>query len=415
MAGIQTIFLYIFSFIALYVQVFLLLVAFRKRKQVLAGTVLPEGLEWPGVTVIVPCWNEERTVEKTVHSLLALDYPREKLFIKVVNDGSTDSTWEKMQQFSGMQNIELINKENGGKHTAMNKAIEMTTTEYVGCLDADAFAQPDALKKIMYHFAQDPQAMAVSPSILAYEPHGFWQKAQQVEYDMAVFVKKVLGLINGIHVTPGPFSIYRKKVFDDLGLYRKAHNAEDMEIAYRMQVNGYKIVQCHDAYVFTVTPNTFKKLFKQRLRWMYGFINNSIDYRGYMLKPKYGTFSIYTVPSATVALFGTVVMSIFAAIGLIQGLYHLIERLVATQFYVGAPGVANFSLFFVDARPLDLIMIVLYGSLLTTILLGQKMRHKKPIPGISIIYFIILFAVLSPLWLLKAVYNTVMVRETAWR
>lgn len=415
MANVQSIFLYIFSFIALYAQVFLLIVAFKKRQQVLAGTIVPSTFDWPGVTVIVPCWNEERTVEKTVHSLLALDYPREKLFIKVVNDGSTDSTWEKMQQFAGMQNIELINKENGGKHTAMNKAIESTTTEFVGCLDADAFAQPDALKKLMYHFTLDPKAMAVSPSILAYNPQGFWQKAQQVEYDMAVFVKKILGIIEGIHVTPGPFSIYRKKVFDDLGMYRKAHNAEDMEIAYRMQVNGYKIVQCHDAYVFTVTPNTFKKLFRQRLRWMYGFINNTLDYRKYLFKPKYGAFSVFTVPSATVALFGTVIMSIFALVGFGQGLYHLVERLIVTQFYVSTPTVSGFSFFFVDVRPLSLVMIVLYATLLTTILLGQKMRDKRPLPGISIAYFVILFSVMAPLWLLKATYNTVMARETAWR
>lgn len=415
MANLQTIFLYVFSFVALFVQVFLLISAFKKRKQVLAGTVLDENIEWPGVTVIVPCWNEERTVVKTVDSLLALDYPLDKLFIKVVNDGSTDSTWEKMQQFAGMKNIELINKENGGKHTAMNKAIEMTTTEFVGCLDADAFAEPNALKKIITHFLNDPQAMAVSPSILAYNPKGFFQKAQQVEYDMAVFTKKVLGVLEGIHVTPGPFSIYRKRVFDELGLYRKAHSAEDMEIAYRMQVNGYKIVQCHDAYVYTVTPNSFIKLYKQRIRWMYGFINNSVDYRGYILKPKHGMFSMFTIPTATVALFGTMIMSLFAFSGLIVSIYNLIQKLVVTNFHLSAPSLSHFSFFYFDIRPLTLVMIILYGMLLTMVLVGQKMRDKKPLPSMSIIYFIIVFAVMSPLWLLKAMYNTVASKETAWR
>ncbi len=363
----------------------------------------------------MPCWNEERTVVKTIESLLALDYPREKLFIKAVNDGSTDSTWEKMQKFAGVPNIELINKKNGGKHTAMNKAIELATTEYVGCLDADAFAEPDALKKIITLFLQDKEAMAVVPSVLVHNPKGFFQKAQQVEYDMGVFAKKILSLIGGIHVTPGPFSIYRKKVFTDLGPYHKAHSTEDMEIAYRMQINNYKIVHCYDAYVHTVAPNSFNKLYKQRIRWMYGFINNTIDYKRYILKPKYGSFSIFTVPTATIVFFGTMIMSLFVMAALGQSIYHLVQKVIATNFYISAPSMPHFSFFFVDVHPMSLITIILYVTLLATILIGQKMRKGKPIPGPSIIYFVIIFSVMSPLWLLKATYNTVASRETAWR
>lgn len=415
MAQVQFIFLYFFTFVALYVQVFFLIVAFKNRKQVLEATVTTEDIDWPGVTVVVPCWNEERTVSVTVNSLLALDYPREKLFIKVVNDGSTDTTWTKMQQFASIQNIELINKENGGKHTAMNKAIEMTTTEFVGCLDADAFAEPDALKKIITLFLKDPEAMAVVPSVLVHNPKGFFQKAQQVEYDMGVFAKKVLSVLGGIHVTPGPFSIYRKKVFTDLGPYHKAHSTEDMEIAYRMQINKYKIIHCYDAYVHTVTPNSFIKLYKQRIRWMYGFINNSLDYRKYMLRPQYGTFSLFTVPTATIIFFGTVIMSLFALISLGGALYHFIQKILVTQFYFSMPTFSHFSFFFIDVQPLSLVVIVLYVLLLATILIGKKMRKGQPIPNLSVIYFVIVFSIMSPLWLFKATYNTIASRETAWR
>ena len=415
MATLQSILLYIFSFVALYVQVFFLLTALRKRSQVVALTVPASDANWPAVTVIVPCWNEEQTVVKTVNSLFALDYPKDKLFIKVVDDGSTDKTWSEMQQFVNFSNIELIRKENGGKHTAMNRAIESTTTEYVGCLDADAFAAPDALQKIMWHFLNNDKAMAVSPSILAYQPKGFFQKAQQVEYDMSVFIKKVLGLINGIHVTPGPFSIYRKKVFDDLGYYRKAHNAEDMEIAYRMQVNGYPIVQCHDAFVYTVTPNSLKKLYKQRVRWMYGFINNSLDYKSYLLKPRYGVFSMFTVPSSVIILFGAVIMTFFMLASFAESLFHFIERMTVTNFYIPSISPGHFSFFYVDARPVTLIMIVIYALLITTILIGQKMREKKPIPTLSLVYFVAIYSFISPVWLVKAVYNTVFSRETKWR
>src|SRR3989304_5876098 len=93
---------------------------------------------------------------------------------------------------------------------------------------------------------------------------------------MAIYTKKMLGFMGGIHVTPGPFSIFRKKVFEDLGHYRQAHNTEDQEIALRMQSRGYKIDHCPDAYVYTISPNTIVKLYRQRLRWIYGFIKISL-------------------------------------------------------------------------------------------------------------------------------------------
>ena len=415
MSEIQSALLYVFTFLALYIQVFLLMAAFTKRNQITVETTPGEDTVWPGVTVIVPCWNEEGTVAQTVESLLALDYPREQLFIKMVDDGSTDGTWQKMQQFVGIPNIEIIHKENGGKHTAMNRAIETTTTEFVGCLDADTFVRPDALKKIIWNFIKDPEVMAVAPSVVVHNPKGFLQKAQQVEYDMGVFIKKVLGLMDGIHVTPGPFSFYRKHVFDTIGAYRKAHNAEDMEIAYRMQINHYKIVHCHDAYVYTVTPQTVKKLYKQRLRWIYGFINNTIDYKDYLFRPSYGVFSMFTVPTGFFALIGTMLMTIFLVVSLGEGMYHLINYIMVAGFSFTLPAISHINFFYLDLGPISLLSIILYTCFLITVLIGQKMREHKPIPTLSIIYFLIIYQILSPIWLAKAFYNTAFARDVKWR
>ncbi len=406
--------LYLFSFFAVYGQVFLLLVFFRERKKVRTTKIPTEQQEYAGVTIIVPCWNEEKTVAKTVESLLALDYPKDKYTIKIIDDGSTDKTWEVIQQYANHPNIELIHKENGGKHTAMNLGIETSKDDFIACLDADAFVDNDALKKMMTFFV-DPSVMSVSPSILVYKPKTVFQKAQKVEYDMAVFVKKMLGLISGIHVSPGPFSIYRKKVFIDLGLYRKAHNTEDMEIAYRMQINGYRIEQCHDAFVHTVTPSTLKTLFKQRLRWMYGFINNTIDYRSYILRPKYGAFSMFTVPLGVMALFGTLAMFFVALYAFVKGAILFFEKASAIGFQLPVFNGFQFDAFFFDARPITFIMVVLYLLLVGIALYGQKMRNERPIPKLSFMYFIIVYSVLGPFWLLQAMYNSVFSRETAWR
>lgn len=415
MIEFQAITNYILCFIALYAQVFLLLVAFQERKQIIRGTVVPNDVDWPAVTIIVPCWNEETTVARTLRSLTKIDYPEGRLFIKVVDDGSTDTTWQAMQEFQGFSNIELIHKENGGKHTAMNMAIKATTTEFIGCLDADAFVNSDTLRKTMWQFFADPSLMAVSPAIIVYKPKGFLQKAVEVEYSMFILIKKVLGILNGIHVTQGPFSVYRKSVFDNLGPYRNAHNTEDLEIAYRMQVAGYKIGQCHDAFVYTVTPNTFKGLYRQRLRWVYGFLNNSYDYRKYLMKPKFGTFSIFTVPIGIVSILSSLIFTSFLIWNAYISLNHLVVRLVITNFYLGHIAMPSFNFFYLNLQPLNIITYLFLSIYFGLALIGQKLSDKNPIPNISFIYFILIFTFMTPIWFTRAIYNSLVTREMTWR
>src|SRR5262249_5197174 len=124
----------------------------------------------------------------------------------------------------------------------------------------------------------------------------------RVEYNMSLYIKKMLSFLGAIHVTPGPFSVYRRGMFEKIGKFRKAHNTEDAEIAFRMQTNHMKIEHCHLAHVYTVPPDTLGKLFKQRLRWIYGFIQNTIDYRHVIFKRKYGNFSMFTIPSGIISI-----------------------------------------------------------------------------------------------------------------
>lgn len=413
MFGLETMLIYIFGFFSMYVQVFFLLMLFRNREPANEKTTFQEDTDWPAVTITVPCWNEEDTVVQAIQSLLTIDYPKEKLTIKMIDDGSTDKTWERAQIFSGMKNVHLIKKERGGKHTAMNLAIETATTEYVGNLDADAFIEKDTLKKTMWQFVSDPEMMAVSPAVVIHKPQGFLEKAQEVEFNIFILVKKALASLNGIHVTQGQFSMYRKKVFDDLGPYRKAHKTEDLEIAYRMQANGYKIGQCHDAFVYTSAMGTLQTLYKQRIRWVYGFIKNSYDYRKYLCNPKYGTFSFLSVPTGILYILTILFSTSLILWNVIQALYNMVTRLVVTNFYVGY---STPNLFFIDTRPIIFISIILLMLFVTTALLGKKLRGQRPIPDISFIYFFILFNFIGAVWLWRASYSALVSRkEVAWR
>jgi cellulose synthase/poly-beta-1,6-N-acetylglucosamine synthase-like glycosyltransferase len=411
MANFSTIAFYVFSFLSVYVQVFFLVTFFEKRKSIIIRKGPMDLAEYPGVTIIVPCYNEERTLEKTMDSLFAIDYPKDNLHFILVDDGSKDKTWELMQKYQGMQNVKVFQKENGGKYTALNLGLDHTETPFIGCLDADSFVDTHALKRIMSYFLADAETMAVAPSIIVHEPKNILQKAQKAEYDMAVYNKKMLGFMGGIHVTPGPFSIFRIEVFKNLGQYRHAHNTEDQEIALRMQTHGYKIEHCPDAFVYTISPNTIGKLYRQRKRWIYGFIKNALDYRFLFFKKKYGNIAFFTLPSGFV--------SVFSVIFLLAFMINQVTVFAADKFLalrtVGFTG-SHFHLdwFFLDTNSILFVSIILYSLVITALFIGRNMAEGKVRPSMDIIYFVVVYNILAPIWMLRAIYNAIVSKESSW-
>jgi len=413
MVSFLSIIFYVLVFLSLYVQVFFLVTFIENRKKIVTRKGEITLKTYPAVTVIVPCWNEEKTIFKTVHSLLGMHYPKDKLHIFLVDDGSTDRTWEVIQSFEKYENVTIFHKENGGKHTALNLGLANLKTDFLGCLDADSIADKESLVRIMSYFEKDPTAMAVAPSIIVHNPKTIIQDAQRAEYYMAVYVKKMLGFLGAIHVTPGPLTIFRKKVFDDLGPYRHAHNTEDMEIAYRMQKNHYKIEQCNDAYVYTNTPPTALKLYKQRLRWIYGFINNTIDYKGVLFRKKYGNFSMFTVPSG--------IVSIVAASYLFFRFLYETGKFIYTKYtQVSTIGFdvslkPHFDPFYINTHFFLFITILLYALVIFSMVLGRKMASGKWSLSKDMFYFFFIYSIIAPIWLMKAVYNTMRLKKPAWR
>jgi cellulose synthase/poly-beta-1,6-N-acetylglucosamine synthase-like glycosyltransferase len=319
---------------------------------------------------------------------------------------------EIIQDFAKFSNIEVFHKENGGKYTALNFGLERTDTPFIGCLDADSFVDSQALKRIIAYF-NDEDTMAVAPSIIVDKPKNILQGAQKAEYDMAIYNKKMLAFLGGIHVTPGPFSIFRKKVFEDLGPYKHAHNTEDQEIALRMQENHYKIEHCPNAYVYTAVPSSVGKLYRQRQRWIYGFIRNAIDYRKLLFKKKYGTIAFFTLPSGVISILAVIFLFIMLAYDFISFIIHKVTEIDLVGFYNAFLG-SKFDLFFFDTKTIVFTSIILYISILTSVLLGRKMLEGKFRMSFDIFYFMIIYNVIAPLWILKAIFNAVVSKESSW-
>ncbi len=399
--------MYIIVFLAVYVQVFFMVTFFERRKHLnsLHGEETPELSQFPTVAVIVPAWNEGTTVHGTIDSLLALDYPKDKLEVIVVDDGSTDDTWQEILKYKDNSQVRIFQKENGGKHTAVNFGIDQTKADFISCLDADSFVAPDALKRMINVFQRKPDVMAVAPSLIVNKPKNIIQHAQKVEYNMSTYNKRMLAYLGAIHVTPGPFSVFRKEVFQKIGKFKKAYNTEDQEIAYRMQENHMKIDHCHTAYVFTSSPNSIKKLYVQRLRWIYGFINNTIDYRRLIFKTKYGNFSFFTLPSGIISIVAVVYLS-FAL------LYNFIIFIIKKSTEISIKGFnlsfnTNLDWFFINTKTIIFISVVLYGMIIFSILVGTKLSKQGQGFHWHIIIYLLLYSVIAPVWLLKAVWNTI--------
>ncbi|MES2087871.1 MAG: glycosyltransferase family 2 protein [Patescibacteria group bacterium] len=413
MSQISNIILYISFFTSLYFEVFLL-ISFLENRTEKGGEKIKLSSILPSVTIIVPAFNEEKTISKTIYSLLKLDYPKDKLKIIAVNDGSTDDTAGVLKTFRWNKRIEVINKKNGGKYTALNAAIRKTETELVGCLDADSFVPPDTLTKIIPHF-ENQKIMAVTPAIKIFEPDRMIRHVQSNEYNLGIFMKKSFSMLDAITVTPGPFSIFRKTVFDNLGLFHEAHNTEDLEIAMRMQKNGYRIGNAHDAVVYTVGPGSFAKLYRQRVRWVSGFLANSIDYRSMFFNPKHKHLGLFMLPMSVVGI-----VLFMVSVGMVS---INILRMVADKYTeiktIGFNWVWNgfhFDWFFINTDSKMFLGLLLFLSTILLVTLGKQISDTKNNHfSFHTLYFPLVYGIFSIAWLSKAIYLVVLSKNTSWR
>jgi len=269
--------------------------------------------EWPLVTVAIPAWNEEQDIEGTLRSVLALDYPADRLEIIVVDDGSKDGTVVRAQGIvSGFpgRDVRIISQENGGKGSALNTALARAKGEFFVTMDVDSFIQKDGLKRLLAYFV-DRDIAAVMPLMAVHEPKSLLQKMQWTEYIVNMFYKTLMGRLDCLHVVPGPFPVYRTEALRKVGMFDADHNlTEDLEMAYRLQKNQYRLVQATDVTAMTKSPFTFREFYAQRNRWFKGAVQNTWSYRKLLFDKAYGDFGMIQLP--TVLLAGVLSLILFS-------------------------------------------------------------------------------------------------------
>ncbi len=417
---IDTALIYTLLYISLYFEIFLLLsfISHKKKDDDINHSLADNQL--PSTTIIVPCYNEEKTLSGTIRSLLALDYPKNKLDILIVNDGSTDNTVNIAQKFArSYSQVRVLSKENGGKASAMNLALLNSDSELIGCLDADSFVDSKALRLISKHFtcpAQGKDISAVTPAIMVHDPKNVLQMLQRSEYMIAVFMRRVFGMLDSIVVTPGPFSIFRRA--DVLSVtpvnkpsWQHAHGTEDFEMGLRLQKFYKKIANEPLAKVMTISPNSLGSLYRQRIRWTYGFLMNTWDYKFMLGNIKYGNVGMLILPTALISLIFGVLMFIILIVKILVNVSEFIIRIYTTGINLSFPRI---ELFYLNINSMLLIVVVLISILLVILYSSAKMSMTKIYKKDTLFYFA-LYGLIAPLWLTGALARAVVGAESKWK
>lgn len=406
-------------FVTLYFQVFLF-VTYLENKKIFSKkegqpdyAYVPFPAPLPSVTIIVPCWNEAKTIGKTILSLLALEYPKEKLRIFVVDDGSDDETAEAIAPFLQNPSVRYFHKENGGKHTALNLGIAEADTDFVGCLDADSFVAPDALLRIVPLF-ENQRVMAVTPSIKVHSPETVIQRIQDTEYTLSIIFRKLLASINAQYVAPGPFSIYRRSVFNTIGVFKQAHNTEDMEIALRIHAHGFAIENAFGAEVYTVAPETLRDILKQRIRWTYGFMRNVFDYRRLLFKKQYGNLGMFSLPIAFLSIGAVLFFTSYILKNIAAYVYQKVVS-VSTIGISSSLGNSHFSWFFFDTTMTTLVIYMSFVLFAVMFFISVYHARDRVLLSRGDAYFVLLYGLIAPLWMARAVVKLASWRPIKWR
>ncbi|MGD0328344.1 MAG: glycosyltransferase [Minisyncoccia bacterium] len=404
---------YPFLFIAIFFESFVLVTLLSKPAR--TARARRPGTETPSVAAIVPCYNEATTVAATCDSLLALDYPKEKLEIILVDDGSTDATPEIMARFAKYPQVQIIRKKNGGKHTALNAGVAVTHAKIIGCLDADSFVESDALREIIFCF-RNPHVAAVTAAMSVHKPGNILQHMQNAEYAFGIALRHAFASVNGIYVTPGPFSFYRRAIVERLGGFRYGHQTEDMEMALRIQRAGYAIENAPHARVYTKAPSTLRGLIKQRTRWVSGFLRNVLgEYRCLIVNRRRGALGMLVLPSALIAIVSGILL--FALI-LFRGIQYFIT---AIEVRVGVPlsyallPHGPFDLFYFPASFYLFLGLVTLAASLFLITVGRRISKTPGNMVLDLISYTLIYGFVVPLWLIRATSDVALGKRRDWR
>ncbi len=258
----------------------------------------------PFVSIIIPVYNEQGTITKSVRSALEQDYPNYEVI--VVNDGSLDFTPYTVNDDA----ISLIHlRRNRGKAAALNAGIDQAKGEIIVFSDSDSRLEKDALRRLVEHFI-DPAVGAVAGKIEVDVQNSLLDCWQTLEYIFGQVIVKLAQVGSGASamVCPGPVCAIRRRLLLELGGYKDRSVVEDFDITLEIIDNGYRVAYEPRAIAWTNTPRNWGDLRLQRLRWYRGNLKVFSLYRHLFLRTDSGSLGIFWLPYALSVGFGGILL-----------------------------------------------------------------------------------------------------------
>src|SRR5580698_2577183 len=237
----------------------------------------------PSGAVLIPAYNEEKVIERTVQAALASDYPN--LRVIVIDDGSRDGTLEiaraAFQREASSGRVLILTMPNAGKAEALNFGLAHLRDEeiFVG-IDADTVIAPNAISRLVPHFA-DPQVAAVAGNAKVGNRVNLWTRWQALEYITSQnFERRALNVLGAVSVVPGAIGAWRISAVREAGGFHTDTVAEDADLTMSLLEKGWRVVYEDQALAFTEAPINANGLARQRFRWSFGILQAIFKHRG---------------------------------------------------------------------------------------------------------------------------------------
>ncbi len=296
----------IMSILVLFLLFFWLFIYFEILREDKAEEELKS---YPKVALVIPTLFEGEDLKLSINSVLASDYPKDKIKIYVALNRSTDRKTRKVAYSFEKKGVKVVDTGVNGKAAVMNYVIKnFVKEEFVATLDADSMADRKMLRKLLVPF-RNKNVGAVTPSVAVYKPKKAVQLIQKYDYIFSIVLRKAFSYVGNLMVAPGPGSMFRVSALKKIGYFDEKNITEDMEIAIHLLTEGYMVENVIDAFSYTIVPDKISVLFKQRSRWYSGFFYNMMKYRKtIMSKDNHGLID----RSIMVMIFTSVFFSIVA-------------------------------------------------------------------------------------------------------
>ncbi|UWX61252.1 sulfatase-like hydrolase/transferase [Chryseobacterium oranimense] len=349
-------------------------IRYKKENAFTDYSIIAANPNAPAFSLLAPAYNEGMTIVENVRSLLSLYY--HNLEIIIINDGSKDDSIQKLIEAYELERVSffvqgkietnkikgvyksknqafkkliVVDKENGGKADALNVGINVSSGDYLVCIDVDCILEQDAILKLAKPFLEQTDKKYIACGgvirlanncviedgkvVSVNMPKTLLGRTQALEYIRAfVLGRMAWSRASGLILISGAFGVFDRKIVLECGGYDKSTVGEDMELVVRMRKymeernEPYEVLTIPDPLCWTEVPESKDILKKQRNRWMRGTIETLWKHRKMMFNPKYGKLGMVSLPywfffeflGPLVEFLGYIIFFVFLLLGIIN-------------------------------------------------------------------------------------------------